>query len=185
MNSIGSEILALMGCALALLIGVVRAERDGLFRTLGMAAVAYLALRIADLTWTPVLDAVLAAQPELDAALARPLTFAGLFLAAWLPGVIVVWFMPHEGATFPSALDSMGKLACGVALGGTIALATFQALMFSPTVKDAAPRTFLVARAACAWAGQNELPTHDDMAPPSDANKAEQDAKAAPAPTKK
>jgi hypothetical protein len=166
MNVSPAELFSILAGIILLLFGVVRADRDGLFRALGSLFSAYVALRVADLLWTPVTEATLTAWPDLSEDAARPLVFAALFLSGWIGGVIIVGLMPHQAAVLPVWSEGMPRMIAGLALGLVLITSAAQSMLYWPAAHNNLPISLRTGRAIAEKLGQKDLPTADEIIPP-------------------
>lgn len=138
--------------------GVVAGRRLGVVAAWWLAAGAWLAFRLADAVWKPVVIDLRARNPGIDLTSAIPLSYGALFVAALIPTLILLVIVrPKNDYKLPGDTDVPLGVLGGLIAGGLLVLALAQAHIMHPVAKERMPLTLAVVRPVLAVLGQQNI----------------------------
>ncbi len=146
-----------LGLAFGVLCGGLALGRSvGTVAAWWLAGGAWLAFRLADRVWRPVVIELRASTPDLDVVTWVPLAYGMIFAAMFIP--TVVWLLivqPKDDVPLPGKADAILGVTGGGLAGLVLVLAAVQAHVLHPLARERMPATMELAASALGALGQN------------------------------
>ncbi len=150
---IGLALFLSLACA-----GLVAGRRLGVIVAWWLVGGIWLAFRLADAVWKPVVTDLRAGDPTIDLVSTIPLTYGLLFFAMLIPTLILVGILrPKDEFKLPGDIQIPLGVFGGLVAGGLMFLAGAQAHIMHPVINERMPFTRALVRPILGALGQQNI----------------------------
>ena len=150
---IGLALFLSLACA-----GLVAGRRLGVIVAWWLAGGIWLAFRLADAVWKPVVTDLRTGDPTIDLVSTIPLTYGLLFFAMLIPTLILVGILrPKDEFKLPGDIQIPLSALGGLVAGCLMFLAGAQAHIMHPVINERMPFTRAFVRPILGAPGQQKI----------------------------
>jgi hypothetical protein len=148
--------------------GFVAGRRLGVIAAWWLAGGLWLAFRLADAVWKPVVVELRASNPDMNLVTAIPLTYGLLFFAGLMPTLILLGIVrPKSDFKLPGDSHLPLGVLGGLVAGGLLFLAGSQAHIMHPVITERMTLTHSLVRPVLSALGQQNIGSATPVTPAS------------------